>query len=214
MMLDELVHGAVGSSESRVYTPLVGSLFIYILTTNFLGLCPLQNSSTGYITTTAALGLVTFLYVQWIALKKNGFFGYLYHLAGSPNDIFGFILAPVFFPLHIVGEFTKPITLMFRLYGNIMAGHILVAAFLGMGVQALKPFAIPVGIPMHLPFLFLEVLVSVIQAFVFALLTAVYIGLVLPHEEHTGGDDHHDEYLDDYEPAELAAESAHEPVHG
>jgi F-type H+-transporting ATPase subunit a len=71
---------------------------------------------------------------------------------------------------------------MFRLFGNIMAGHILVAVFLGLGVQMMVSFKIPVGAPLHFPFLFLEILVGTIQAFVFALLSTVYIGMMLPHE--------------------------------
>lgn len=182
--LDELVCSIMGV-RGRVHTPFVGALFIYILVSNLYGLLPLQNSSTASVTTTAALGIAVFIYVQTVGIVKNGIFGYVKHLAGNPNDIMAYVLIPINLPLHILGEFTKPLTLMFRLYGNMMAGHILVAVFLGMGVNVLKSYGMPFGIPMHLPFLFLELLVSLIQAFVFALLSAIYIGAVLPHEhEH------------------------------
>ena len=170
--------------RGRAYTPFVGSLFLYIVITNLYGLFPLQNSSTGYLTTTAPLAICVFVYVQATAIMQNGFLGYLYHLAGSPKSVAEWIFVPLNFPLHLMGEFTKPISLMFRLYGNVMAGHILVAVFLQLGIQLMKPLHVPVGAPLHLPFLFLEILVGLIQAFVFALLSTVYISVMLPHEEH------------------------------
>lgn len=183
LMLDGLVTGVLGP-QGRKYTPFVGSLFIYILVSNWFGLVPLQNSATAYLTTTAPLALAVFAYVQWIGITRNGIKGYLYHMMGSPKELFGYILVPLNFPLHILGEFSKPVSLMFRLYGNVMAGHILVAVFMGLGIQILKPLHIPFGIPLHFPFLFLEILVGVIQAFVFSLLTTVYIAMMLPHDEH------------------------------
>lgn len=189
--LDELVCGIIGI-RGRVHTPFVGALFIYILISNLYGLLPLQNSSTAYVTTTSALGLSVFFYVQFFSLLKNGLVGYIKHLAGNPDNLISYFLIPINFPLHILGELTKPITLMFRLYGNMMAGHILVAVFLGMGINVLKSYGIPFGIPMHFPFLFLELLVSIIQAFVFALLASIYIGAMLPHHEHEHHPHEHD----------------------
>ncbi|CAK0750295.1 F-type H+-transporting ATPase subunit a [Gammaproteobacteria bacterium] len=179
--VDDMVCGVTGP-KGRVYTPLVGSFFIYILVSNLFGLIPLQNSSTAYITTTAPLALVVFFYVQWLSFTRNGFLGYMYHLAGSPKELVTYLLIPLNFPLHVLGEFTKPLSLMFRLYGNVMAGHILVALFVGMGLQMMKHVGIPVGMPMHLPFLFLEILVSCLQPFVFAVLCTVYISMALPHD--------------------------------
>lgn len=181
--IDNLVCGIMGP-RGRTYTPFVGSLFLYILITNLYGLIPLQNSSTGYLTTTAPLAITVFCYVQAVAITKNGILGYLYHLAGSPKSFAEWIFVPLNFPLHVMGEFTKPISLMFRLYGNVMAGHILVAVFLQLGIEIMKPLQLPVGVPLHLPFLFLEILIGLIQAFVFALLSTVYLAIMLPHEEH------------------------------
>lgn len=186
--IDGLVCGIMGP-RGRTYTPFVGSLFLYIVVTNLYGLIPLQNSSTGYLTTTAPLAISVFFYVQAVAIARNGFFGYLYHLAGSPKSVVEWIFVPLNFPLHLMGEFTKPISLMFRLYGNVMAGHVLVAVFLQIGVEVMRPMPIPIGAPLHLPFLFLEILIGVIQAFVFALLSTVYISVMLPHDPaaHSGG---------------------------
>lgn len=181
--LNDLVCSIMGAC-GRAYTPFVGSLFIYILVTNLYGLIPLQNSSTAQLTTTAPLAICVFFYVQFVAIKENGFVGYVYHLAGSPKSVAEWLFLPLNLPLHVMGEFIKPVTLMFRLYGNIMAGHILVAVFLQLGLQMLRSFHVPIGVPLHLPFLFLEILVGAIQAFVFALLSTVYISMMLPHEHH------------------------------
>jgi F-type H+-transporting ATPase subunit a len=182
--LDDVVQGVMGS-RGRKYTPFVGSLFIYIFASNIFGLVPLQNSTMAFLTTVVPLSVCVFLYVQWIGITQNGILGYLHHLAGSPRDIFGWLLVPLMFPLHVLGEFIKPLSLSFRLYGNIMAGHLLLAVFMGMGIEMLKPLHVPVGIPLHFPFLFLEILVGVIQAFVFTLLSTIYIAMMLPHEhEH------------------------------
>jgi F-type H+-transporting ATPase subunit a len=194
--LDDLVGNVMGS-RGREYTPFVGSIFIYILVSNLLGLVPLQNSIMASLTTTAPLAICVFFYVQWVGITKNGFGGYLYHLCGGPKDVFGWLIVPLMFPLHILGEFVKPLSLSFRLYGNIMAGHLLLAAFLGMGIQILAPLHVPAGLPIHFPFLFLELLVGVIQAFVFALLSTIYIAMMLPHEEHGESGENH------------AAEAAH-----
>ena len=67
-----------------------------------------------------------------------------------------------------------------------MAGHVLLAVFMGMGIELLRPLHIPAGVPLHFPFIFLELLVGVIQAFVFTLLSTIYIAMMLPHEEHHG----------------------------
>ncbi len=179
--LDNLVCSVMGP-RGRTYTPFIGSLFIYILATNLYGLLPLQNSSTAYLTTTAPLAISVFFHVQYASITKNGPLGYILHLAGNPKSIVEWLFVPLNLPLHVMGEFVKPITLMFRLYGNIMAGHILVAVFLQLGIQTLAPLHIPIGLPWHLPFLFLEVLIGAIQAFVFALLSTVYIAMMLPHD--------------------------------
>lgn len=181
--LDDIVRGVIGP-RGRAYTPFVGALFIYIFVSNLFGLVPLQNSTMAFLSTVAPIAVCVFLYVQWIGITKNGPLGYLHHLCGSPRDIFGWLVAPLMFPLHVLGEFIKPLSLSFRLYGNIMAGHVLLAVFMGMGIAMLRPLHLPFGVPLHFPFLFLELLVGVIQAFVFTLLSTIYIAMMLPHEEH------------------------------
>lgn len=186
--LDGFVCGIIGP-EGRKYTPFLGTLFLYILTMNLLGLVPLMKSNTansmmlsGPIalpvpTTTVALALIVFVTVQAIGIKKQGLLGYLDHMAGSPRDMFGYVMVPLMFPIHLIGEFAKPFSLTFRLFCNTMGGHILVAVFIGMGVTSML-------IPFQAPFLLFEVATSTIQAFVFTLLSTVYIAMMMPHGDH------------------------------
>lgn len=190
--LDGFVCGILGH-EGRKYTPFLGTLFLYILTMNLIGLIPLMKSNTSNSitlqgpvalpipTTTVALALIVFVTVQWIGIKKQGIMGYLDHMAGTPRDAFGWVMAPIMFPIHVIGEFAKPFSLTFRLFCNTMGGHILVAVFIGMGVASMF-------IPFQAPFLMFEIATSTIQAFVFTLLSTVYIAMMLPH----GHDESHD----------------------
>lgn len=182
--LDGLVCGVLGP-QGRKHTPFIGSLFIYIFVSNMFGLIPLQNSTMSFITTTAPIAIYVFFYVQWVGIRENGPKGYIYHLMGSPKDVIGWALVPLNMPLHILSEFIKPLSLSFRLYGNVMAGHILLGVFIMLGIQMLAPLHVPAGVPLHFPFLLLEIMVGLIQAFVFTLLTTVYVAMMLPHEhEH------------------------------
>ncbi len=178
--------------EARRYTPYLGTLFIFILVNNFCGMLPLGHSATSsFATTTFALGALTFLYVQGIALKKNGIVGYLHHMAGSPTTGLEWGFSVLLFPLHLLGELIKPISLSLRLFGNIFGEDTLVATMVLMGTGIIYKLTgagtlsgyLP-GIPLQFPFYFLGLLSSTIQALVFTLLSTVYIALWLPHGDH------------------------------
>ncbi len=168
--------------DAKKYVPYLGSLFFYILLMNWIGMIPLGHSPSTSLNITASLALLTFLYVQWTGISRLGLGGYLHHLAGSPQDVIGWCMVPLLFPLHIIGELAKPFSLALRLFGNITGEDTLVAVFVGLGI-ALLAFS-PVGVPLQLPFYFLGLLLSTIQALVFTLLSTIYILLMLPHEEH------------------------------
>lgn len=192
--LDDFVCGILGP-EGRKFTPFLGTLFLYIWTMNLIGLVPLMKSNTANSitlkgpvalpvpTTTVALAIVVFFVVQAVGIKKQGIKGYLDHMAGSPRDAFGWVMAPLMLPIHLIGEFAKPFSLTFRLFCNVMGGHILVAVFVGMGVASML-------IPFQAPFLIFEIATSTIQAFVFTLLSTVYIAMMLPHGDHEGEHSH------------------------
>lgn len=168
----------------RKYIPFVGTLFIYILGQNLLGVVPAMKSPTSNLNTTVALAVTVFFYVQWVGLRENGLFGYVDHLMGNPRDLVGWLMVPLNLPLHILEEFIKPLSLSLRLFGNVLGEDSLIAAFVMLGIAALAFFHIPFGLPLQFPFLMLAMLTGTIQALVFALLSTIYISLMLPHKEH------------------------------
>lgn len=204
--LDEFVCGILGP-QGKKYTPFLGTLFLYIWTMNLIGLVPLMKAPTssalimhlGTITipvptVTAALAIIVFFYVQFIGVKEQGIIGYLDHMAGTPRDVFGYILVPLMFVIHLIGEFAKPLSLMFRLYGNVWGEDVLLAVFMSLGIGMLAFLPIPAAAPIHFPFLLLALVTGTIQAFVFTLLSTVYIAMMLPHEhkeEHASSHEEH-----------------------
>ena len=173
--LDEFVCGVLGP-QGRKYTPFIGTLFIYIIFMNLFGLIPFMKSPTSSWSTTLALGLCVFIYVQYSALRQMGFLGYLDHMMGKPRGILAVsVFVPLMmFVLHIVSELVKPISLSLRLRSNIWGDDMLLSVLSGLGAA---------GIPLLLFSTILAMVASVVQALVFALLSTIYFALILVHEE-------------------------------
>ena len=173
--LDDFVCGILGA-QGRRFTPFVGTLFIYIVFMNLFGLIPFMKSPTSSWSTTLALALCVFVYVQYAAVKELGFLGYLDHLAGNPRGILAFsVFIPVImFFLHVISELVKPISLSLRLRSNVWGDEMLLAVVSGFGLT---------GVPLLLFSTLLAIIASVVQAVVFSLLTTIYFSLVLVHEE-------------------------------
>lgn len=187
MVVEGLYNFFVGilGPEGRKYVPFLGTLFIYILMMNLLGLIPFMKSPSASINITAALAIIVFVRVQYLNMRNYGLGKFLYHLAGSPKDALSWGLVPLIFPSHLITEFARPLTLALRLFGNITGEDILIAAFTSLGITILAAVHSPVGLPLQVPFIFLALLTSFIQALVFALLSTVYILLAFPpKEEH------------------------------
>jgi len=154
--------------EWRRWFPLVGTIFIFILVANLLNLVPGVGGPTDNINTTAGWALIAVLVSEYAGLRKHGA-KYVDHFLGPRFDIAGYhvpILAFIFIPLELIGHVARVVTLAIRLLANMFADHTLVVIFLGL---------VPIAIPAI--FLGLGTMVSILQAFVFALLTMVYIGL-------------------------------------
>jgi len=173
--LDDFVCGIMGP-KGRRFTPFIGTLFIYILCMNLSGLIPFMKSSTASWSTTLALALCVFIYVQYTAIRELGFLGYLDHLAGQQRGALAWtIIMPLFMLiLHILTELIRPISLSLRLRGNIWGDEVLIALLSGFGIK---------GLPLLFFNMLMGVLASVVQASVFCLLTTIYLALVLNHEE-------------------------------
>ncbi|MFH1687112.1 MAG: F0F1 ATP synthase subunit A [bacterium] len=181
--LYNFVYSILGK-DARRYTPFLGTLFLYILAMNWIGMIPLGHSPSTSLSITLSLALLVFLYAQWTGIRRLGIGGYLHHLAGSPGDAVTWAMVPLMFPLHVVGELAKPMSLSLRLFGNITGEDTLIAVFVGMGIAIMPFIGDFVGFPIQTPFYFLGILLSTVQALVFTLLSTIYILLMLPHEEH------------------------------
>jgi F-type H+-transporting ATPase subunit a len=172
---DDFVCGILGP-KGRRYTPFIGTLFIYILFMNLLGLVPFMKSPTASWSTTLGLALCVFVYVQYSAVRELGFLGYLDHLMGKPRGILAFslVLPLLMLLIHIVGELVKPLSLSLRLRSNIWGDEMLMEIVAGFGLK---------GIPLLFFNTLIAITKGVIQAFVFGLLTTVYFAIYLVHEE-------------------------------
>jgi F-type H+-transporting ATPase subunit a len=190
----QLVDDLIGH-EGRPFLPLIATLGIFILSGNLLGLVPGLVSPTGSLNTTAACAIVVFLTYHWIGVRKQGPLNYAKHFMGPVVW-----LAPLMVPIEIISHLARPLSLSLRLFGNMTGGHILLGAmFFLMGLDGLLGWALSgslpglvIGAPASLlMFVFvlvflvpLKILVSLIQAFVFVMLTCLYIAGALEEAEH------------------------------
>ena len=182
--LQDFIIGILGPKHGPRNVPFLGTLFLYILAMNLFGLIPFMHSPTASLNVTVALALTVFVYVQFTGFKELGFVGYFDHMLGSPRDLTGWLLAPLMLPIHVLGELAKPISLSCRLFGNVFGEDMLLVAFASLGVSMLAFTHLPIGLPLHLPFLFLALLSSTLQALVFTVLSTIYFLLMLPHDDH------------------------------
>ena len=171
--------GQVGP-EGMKWFPYTLSLFVLLLVLNLIGLLPTSYPVTGNIAFTMTLALITFGITQYVGVRKNGLFGYVRNWTppGVPK-----LMAPVLWFLHLVQEISKPLTLGLRLYANILAGHLIIFVFLGLILYFGAAVAI-VSVPFAVVFFAFEVFVCVLQAYIFAILTQIYIEQAIYIKEH------------------------------
>jgi F-type H+-transporting ATPase subunit a len=173
--IDDFVCGILGP-QGRKYTPFIGTLFLYIIFMNLFGLVPFMKSSTSSWSTTFALAICVFIYVQYAAIRKFGPLGYLDHMMGRPRGVLAFsVFIPIImFFMHIISELVRPISLSLRLRSNIWGDDMLLAVLSGLGIG---------GVPLLVFSSLLAILASIVQAVVFSLLTTIYFALILIQEE-------------------------------
>jgi F-type H+-transporting ATPase subunit a len=179
--LRKLILGVLGPDGEKHF-PFLATLFVYILTMNLFGLIPFMKSPSSNLNITVALAICVFVRVQYLNFSNMGIGGYLYHMAGSPKDFVGWLMVPLMFPIELLTQFSRPVTLALRLFGNVMGEHILIGVFAVFGMS-LVFFNLPFGIPLQTPFMLFGILTSLMQALVFTLLSTVYILLSTPHDE-------------------------------
>ena len=176
---DEIAKNTIGKGYER-FVPYLLTIFFFILFGNFLGLLPWSATFTSNIGATASLAICSFFMIQVGGIRKNGFFGYYKGLIphGIPP-----VLLVLMIPVEILGLFTKPFALAIRLFANMIAGHFVIFALIGliffMGTVLVAPAAILFAIFIYL----LEILVGLIQAYIFTILSSMFIGMAV-HQEH------------------------------
>jgi F-type H+-transporting ATPase subunit a len=176
---DEIAKNTIGKGYEK-FVPYLLTIFFFILFGNFLGLIPWSATFTSNIGVTASLAICSFFMIQIAGIRQNGFFGYFKGLipTGIPP-----VLLVLMIPVEILGLFTKPFALAIRLFANMIAGHFVILSLIGliffMGTVLVAPGAILFAIFIYL----LEILVALIQAYIFTILTSMFIGMAV-HQEH------------------------------
>ncbi|HME08912.1 MAG TPA: F0F1 ATP synthase subunit A [Bryobacteraceae bacterium] len=149
------------------YVPFAGTLFIFVLFMNLIGLIPGFESPTMTAAVPAGLAVSVFLYYNYMGMRAHGIGKYLAHFAGPMP-----VLAPLMIPIEIISHLARPLSLTIRLFANMFAGEKVTAAFLGLTYLVLPSV-----------FMGLHTFVAFLQAFIFMLLTIIYVGSAVGHEQ-------------------------------
>jgi F-type H+-transporting ATPase subunit a len=165
----------MGEDSAKKYFPYVIFVFFFILINNLIGILPGSMSANQNLNTTLALGLFTFLYFNFQGIRAVGFVNYMKHFAGPMPA-----LALLIFPIEIISVSVRPLSLALRLRGNMDGDHLILGIF-----SELVPYIVPI------PFYAMGIFVGFLQAFVFTLLTMIYIGMATAHHDHGEHDHHH-----------------------
>ena len=176
---DEIAEKNIGH-DGHKYVPLLLSFFFFILVAALLGLTPFSSTATGNLSVTLGLAFVSFLAMQWAGISK---FGVVHHFQNMIPPGLPLWLLPIMIPVELLAMFTRPFALMIRLFANMLAGHMVIASLLlliplmasinlafGVGM-------VPISLVLALFIMMLEILVAFIQAYIFTLLTSIFIGM-------------------------------------
>jgi len=173
--IDDMLQAQVGEAGRR-FLPFVFTLFMFILFGNMLGLFPYAFTYTSHITMTFMLAGIVFVLITFVGISLHGrkFFGYFFP-EGAP-----LWLAPIIIPVEIISYLSRPISLSVRLFANMVAGHVMLkvfATFVVMlaGLGTVGPFLAVAPLAMNVALVGFEVLVAFLQAYVFAILTCIYL---------------------------------------
>lgn len=179
---DEIAIPNIGEKKALKYLPYLLTAFFFIWFNNLLGLLPQGANVTGNIAVTMTMAVFTLVLTVFSA---NG--SYWKHIFATPGVPVA--LLPIMIPVEIIGIFTKPFALMIRLFANITAGHIIILSILSF-IFIFKSFGVAaVSVPFAVVMSLMEVFVAILQAYIFTLLSALFIGQAV--EEHEHHDDHH-----------------------
>ena len=154
--------------EGPKFLPFIGTLFIFILFCNLIGIIPGFESPTMNPSVPAGCAVLVFVYYNFMGFKQQGVFRYMAHFAGPMP-----ILAPLMVPIELISHMARPLSLTIRLFANMLAGEKVTVVFLGLTYLVAPAL-----------FMGLHVFVSFLQAYIFVLLTMIYLSETVPHEQH------------------------------
>jgi len=174
--------------EGMKWFPFIATLFFFILFCNLLGLVPKMFTATSNINVTASLAAIVFICTQGAGIVRHGLLGYCKTFVpkGMPRGIMGKVLIGFMIIVEIISQLARPFSLAVRLFANMTAGHMVILVFISMifmfqGIVAF--FVTPVSVVMAVVMMAFEIFVSLLQAFIFAILASIYISLAV-HPEH------------------------------
>jgi len=176
---EEILRPYLGEQSPR-YSPYLLTAFFFILTCNLLGLVPLGSTATSNISVTATMAILTFIMVQVSGIRQHGLLGYFRGLIPPGLPLF---LLPIMIPVEFIGMFTKHFALAIRLFANMTAGHVVIFTLLSLIFTFKNWLVAPFPVAGMVFVSVLEVLIALIQAYIFTILSAVFIGMAI-HQEH------------------------------
>jgi F-type H+-transporting ATPase subunit a len=163
--------------KGRRYLPVVGGLFLFILIGNLMGLVPGLMAPTSNINVTLGCALTVFVYYQFHGFKEQGVIGYIRHFVAPPGAPIW--IAPIYFPIEIISHFSRVLSLSVRLFGNIFGEELVILI-----IASLVPFIVP------LPMMALGIVTASLQAFIFAMLTTIYLAGAVVVDHGPDANDH------------------------
>jgi F-type H+-transporting ATPase subunit a len=174
---DEIAIPNIGEKHYKQYMSYLLTLFFFIWFLNILGLTPLGINVTGNIAITFALALITFIITNVTA--KKDYWLHIFWMPGVPK-----IMRLALAPIELLGVFIKPFSLMIRLYANISAGHIVLMSLIGLMFIFKNWFGSSLSFGLAFAISIIEVLVALLQAYIFTVLSALYFGFAVEEHEH------------------------------
>ncbi len=176
---DEIARKTIGPQADR-YVSYLLTVFFFILTCNLLGLVPAMSTATSSISVTAALAGTAFVMIQVAGTREHGLVGHLRNLV--PPGLPPWLL-PIMLPLEVLTMFTRPFVLCMRLFANMTAGHVVIISLISIIFILEKVWVAGMSVPFTLFIYMLEILVAFLQAFIFTMLTSLFIGMAI-HPAH------------------------------
>jgi F-type H+-transporting ATPase subunit a len=177
---NEIALKNIGEKDGDRFVPYLVTAFFFILFVNLFGLLPFAATATGNLAVTVTMALFTFFITQYAGIKSMGLVGFLSHLTGGVHPALWVIMIPV----EILGLFTKPFALTVRLFANMIAGHIVILSLIGLIFALGSPFVAFGSVPMALAIFMLELFVGFVQAYIFCMLSSLFIGAMVVHHGH------------------------------